>query len=269
MLTAPELRDAGAVTGEGGVRVPFAVAGPPTGRRLVFTHSLLASGLDAGPFLNPLVEAGWEVATLDQRGHGRADRVVDPARFGLDEMGGDLVRILDALQWDRAWLVGASLGTATALSATFQAPHRVDGLVLMAPAFDAEPNAARASFVEVADAFHREGVDAGIAAWAARFAGGGPVPEFHETSLRAMGATSAGHLLREVMGWTLDLGRIAALDVPVGVIAWEGDDVHPLSVAERIVATARTGALEVVGAVDPMALFERAAAMLQRLEEDR
>jgi 3-oxoadipate enol-lactonase len=64
----------------------------------------------------------------DARGHG--DSSEPPSGFSHHE---DLRRLLDALEVDRAVLVGSSLGSRTAVDFALLHPHRVDGLLLASP----------------------------------------------------------------------------------------------------------------------------------------
>lgn len=264
----PDLRDGGTVVRPGGVEIPYAVAGPSDGRRLLFAHSLLASGLGAAVFFTPMIDAGWQVAAVDQRSHGAASLITDPAGIALPEMADDLIAVLDALGWQSAWFFGASMGAATTLSAALAHPGRVDGVVLLSPAFGRTVNVTADRFRAIGAAFIEGGIDEGVAAWREMFAalGSGDAElDYHETQLRAMGAKSAGHLLCEVMGWTVDIDAVGDLDVPVGVLSWDGDEIHPLALGEEIASLAPRGHFEAVSPADPMTLFQTATKMLTQI----
>lgn len=52
----------------------------------------------------------------------------------------DLLAVLDAVSPDApAWLVGSSMGGEVALDAALEAPERIAGLVLLAPAISGDP----------------------------------------------------------------------------------------------------------------------------------
>lgn len=82
--------------------------------------------------IEDFVQAGWRVVIPDLPGYGRSTKGVD----GSDPFG-DLalaVRgLLDALDLDRAHVVGNSYGGAAALRLALDRPDRVDRLVLMGP----------------------------------------------------------------------------------------------------------------------------------------
>ena len=241
-----------------GITVPYAVSGggPDGGRRMVFAHSLTGNGMQAAPLFQPLVDNGWQVAAMDQRGHGQATRITDPARLALGELADDYLAVLDDLGWDTAWFGGGSMGAATALAAAARSPHRVEGLALIAPAFGPTPNVGAAMFKEIADAFARS-MDDGLAAWQQHLG------DEHLDQLVPLGQDNLACLLATVPAWTLSLDFIAQLDVPVVVLAWQGDDIHPWSLAESITSSVARGALHHIGGTGPADLFSALAESLQ------
>jgi pimeloyl-ACP methyl ester carboxylesterase len=79
--------------------------------------------------------AGRDVVAYDRRGFGDVAPAGGPFRH-VD----DLLAVLDAVSPDApAWLVGSSMGGEVALDAALQAPERVAGLVLLAPAVSGDP----------------------------------------------------------------------------------------------------------------------------------
>lgn len=76
----------------------------------------------------PHLPLSLRVVAVTQRGHGDASR---PAAYGLPDFSGDVLALLDALEIDRAVLVGHSLGSAVALRFAIDQPGRVQGLVLI------------------------------------------------------------------------------------------------------------------------------------------
>jgi pimeloyl-ACP methyl ester carboxylesterase len=78
---------------------------------------------------------GWDVIAYDRRGFGEVPPAEGPFRH-VD----DLLAVLDAMSPDApAWLVGSSQGGAVALDAALEAPERIAGLVLLAPAISGDP----------------------------------------------------------------------------------------------------------------------------------
>jgi pimeloyl-ACP methyl ester carboxylesterase len=79
--------------------------------------------------------AGRDVVAYDRRGFGDVPPAGAPFRH-VD----DLLAVLDAVSPDApAWLVGSSMGGQVALDAALEAPERIAGLVLLAPAISGDP----------------------------------------------------------------------------------------------------------------------------------
>src|SRR5436309_4655969 len=74
---------------------------------LTATHRYVVMGSKA------LERSGHRVISYDARGHGRSTPAPDRGAYGYEELGADLVAVLDALGIERAVLAGASMGAHT------------------------------------------------------------------------------------------------------------------------------------------------------------
>jgi pimeloyl-ACP methyl ester carboxylesterase len=77
----------------------------------------------------------FRVTAYDLRGHGYSE--VPPSGYTSAEQAGDAIAIMDALEIDRAMLVGHSFGGVIAMHAAVLYPERVDAVVLSDPYFPA------------------------------------------------------------------------------------------------------------------------------------
>lgn len=68
------------------------------------------------------------VLRYDTRGHGGSD--VSPGPYGFDQLGGDVLALLDALEIERAAVCGISMGGFTGLWLGVHAPARLTHLVV-------------------------------------------------------------------------------------------------------------------------------------------
>ena len=119
----------------------YVVDGPDGAPLLVLGNSLGTSGDMWGPQLAALRQR-FRVVRYEHRGHGGTAAPDGP--YTIDELGGDLVELLDHLEADRASLCGLSLGGMVAhvgrspppgtgrplgagLHRTAAAPHRAVG----------------------------------------------------------------------------------------------------------------------------------------------
>lgn len=102
--------------------------GPEDGPVVVFGGSLGSDHRMWEPQVKPLVERGFRVIRYDTRGHGASP--VPPGPYSLDDLGGDVIALLDAHGVESAHVVGLSLGGMTGIWLGAHAADRVESLVL-------------------------------------------------------------------------------------------------------------------------------------------
>lgn len=74
-------------------------------------------------------EDRFQILLFDQRGHGKSFH--PSTGYGASDYAGDLIQILNALQWDQCSLVGHSMGGRVAVQTASMAPQRVHKLVVV------------------------------------------------------------------------------------------------------------------------------------------
>lgn len=79
------------------------------GRSVVLVHGITESHRTWEPLVSPLVDSGYQVTSIDLRGHGESSRVPP---YDLMTMAGDVGAVLAHRGLDDALLVGHSLGGA-------------------------------------------------------------------------------------------------------------------------------------------------------------
>ena len=93
---------------------------------------IFVSGLNGvGRYWRPQVPAfrsRFKVVTYDQRGMGNSDR--QQRAFSIDQMAIELAELMDALEIERAHIVGLSTGGAIGQTLAIEQPQRVAKLVL-------------------------------------------------------------------------------------------------------------------------------------------
>jgi 3-oxoadipate enol-lactonase len=70
----------------------------------------------------------FRLLRYDKRGHGQSS--VPPGPYTLDQLGWDVVRLLDALQLDKVYFCGLSVGGATGMFLGANAPKRFHKIAL-------------------------------------------------------------------------------------------------------------------------------------------
>ena len=91
--------------------------------------------------------AHYRVVALDCRGHGKSGKPHDPAAYGGETMGGDVIRLMDHLGIKRTLIMGYSMGARIVTGLLMMHPERLRGAVLggigaataSAPSFDRRP----------------------------------------------------------------------------------------------------------------------------------
>jgi non-heme chloroperoxidase len=108
--------------------------GDKRGPAVVLLHGLADSWRSFERMLAHLPPS-HRVLAVTQRGHGDASRPQDG--YGLPDLSGDVLALLDVLGIDRAVIVGHSMGSAVSLRFAVDHPRRVRGLVLIGAAASA------------------------------------------------------------------------------------------------------------------------------------
>lgn len=221
--------------------------GPP----IVFAHGLTGVRQGVKRQFAALADR-YRIVCFDQRGHGESSRVLDPALYDVGRMAGDMAAVMDAFGIRRSIVGGESMGAATTLEFALRHPDRVETLLLTAPALGDTPNTEAARFKELGTVIRQIGMptflEAARETW--RTVNGWP-PEVIDvvgSTFAAHDAHSLGTALQAVMDWVpfKDMNALRRLTCPVCVIGWDGDALHPLALAERVVSIFPNAALEVM-----------------------
>jgi 3-oxoadipate enol-lactonase len=112
------------VTGRG-TRLYYEDTG--AGPVVLLSHSWWCDGRQ-WPQVPALVDSGYRVLNLDNRGHGRSGPHRQP--FTIWDMADDLIAVLDDAGVDEAIVVGLSIGGMAGIRAAVRYPERVRALVL-------------------------------------------------------------------------------------------------------------------------------------------
>src|ERR1700761_375395 len=107
-----------------GARIWYSTYG--SGLPVILLHGGLGHSGNWGYQVPALLGAGHRVVVVDSRGHGRSTRDARPYRYEL--MASDVLAVMDALQLERAALVGWSDGACVAMVLGSTAPQRVAGV---------------------------------------------------------------------------------------------------------------------------------------------
>jgi len=105
----------------------YQLEGPPGAPVLVLSNSL---GTDLGMWDTqiPAFAEHFRVLRYDTRGHGRS--LVTPGPYSIEQLGRDVLALLDALQIERAHFCGLSMGGLIGQWLGINAGHRLQRLIV-------------------------------------------------------------------------------------------------------------------------------------------
>jgi len=137
-------RDAAPATGRfvraADVQLYVQEEGPLTGPPVLLVHGTGAWSEIWRETMQALAARGYRAIALDMPPFGFTARPAN-ADYGDDAQGRRIIGVLDALQIERATLVGHSFGGRPTMQAAFVAPARVERLVLVDAALDLQRTA--------------------------------------------------------------------------------------------------------------------------------
>lgn len=107
------------------------VEGPAAAPVLVLANSL-GSDITVWDEQMPALTARFRVVRYEYPGHGGT--IAPAGRYGIEDLGSDLLGVLDAVAAERVSVMGLSLGGTVALWLAARHPERVDRLVVAASA---------------------------------------------------------------------------------------------------------------------------------------
>jgi len=117
------------IRGDGGI--DLAVLDEGAGPAVLLIHGFPDSSHLWRNQVPALVGAGFRVLAPDLRGLGESDRPATIEEYAIPRSVGDMIAILDALDLDRARVVGHDFGAAVAWLLAIGAPERVERLVAL------------------------------------------------------------------------------------------------------------------------------------------
>jgi non-heme chloroperoxidase len=227
----------------GRVRLEFAEQGSRTGTPVIALHGVTDSWRSFEPVL-PHLPPGLRVMALTQRGHGRSDK--PEGGYRPADFAADVAAFMDAMQIDRAVLVGHSMGSVNALRLAIDQPARVAGLVLAGamPWFGRSPELQayyREQIVPLVDpvpeAFARDFQQSTLARPIAAAQLDGFVAESLELPARVWRAAFAGFMDDDFSA------RLHEIDMPTLVVRGHHDAICPAADQQALLGRIRTARL--------------------------
>lgn len=123
------------VPAQDGTQLSVRVTGRPDGPVVLLCDGIGCDGY-IWRYLRPALERRCRVVHFHYRGHGSSERPDDDATLTLEQCARDAWSVLDAVQAERAILIGHSMGVQVILEAAHLHPQRVQALVPICGAFE-------------------------------------------------------------------------------------------------------------------------------------
>ena len=251
----PPGRAATITTDDGAVIAAFTADARPSDDDLphiVLIHGLTSNHDDMGPIAERLVEAGFSVTGIDQRGHGAS--TIGSEGFGGRRLGADLAQLLVALDLTNVVLAGHSMGGMAIMNMLVDEPEltaeriRANVLIATSAAMDGPRNqlALRLGSQRPSDLIHALKKRLVVAAGLSIF---GKKPSLFMIEQALESATRCSDETRRcATEGLLDhdvTGRLHQVSTPTVVAAGDHDKLTPLE-DNRQIASAISGAELVV-----------------------
>ena len=93
-----------------------------------FASNARVNWVDTG-WAKTLLDAGFRVITIDNRGHGESEKLYNPDLYSAPEMAEDARRLLDHLGISRAHIMGYSMGARISAFLAISHPSRVAAVI--------------------------------------------------------------------------------------------------------------------------------------------
>ena len=219
--------DAYEVADVAGNGIPYHQTG--TGEPLLMHHGA-ESHKGQYEIFAPLLDAGLRAISYDQRDVGDAESI--DADYGLDDLADDCIGLMDALDIEKAHIMGISLGGAIALHVGIRHPDRVQSLIVGAATDSfARPNA----YIEQMMAAPPE--ERGTLMRAAILSPEGLQDEWLMSRLADLGrgtVTAMGSRRRTAMDTHDVRGQLEKITAPTLLVYGELDPIAPPEVGKEI-----------------------------------
>lgn len=252
-----------------GIDIHYEIAG--SGPWVTLSHSL-ASDLSMWDAQMAALTPHFKVLRYDTRGHGQSSvpRGVDDA-YTWEELSGDVLALLDALDIARTHFVGLSMGGMIGQHLTLRSPQRVTGLVLADTACR-YPVAAAGVWQERIRLIREQGLEAQMESTLTRWFTA-PFRASHPDIMKRIGAVIRSTSPTGYIGCanalpTMDVtARLAEVSCPTLVIVGAEDGSTPPALAREIAQGIPGARLEIIANAAHLSNIEQAEVFNQLLLE--
>ncbi|MDR7300003.1 3-oxoadipate enol-lactonase [Haloactinomyces albus] len=214
----------------------------------------------------PALTEHFRVLRYDQRGHGGTN--AKPGPYTLEQLGGDVLELLDELGLERVHFAGVSLGGMTGMWLAEHAPDRIDRLALICTSAQLGPPS---KWTDRAALVRAQGtaaiVESSLATWfTPGTAGRADIVDKFGSMLRACDDEGYASCAESIASMDI-LPRLGEIAAPTLAVAGADDPATPPEHAERIVSAVDGARTEVLPAAAHLANVEQSEAVNRLLVE--
>ena len=217
-----------------GVTLNYAEQGDPNGVPVVMLHGFTDSWRSFEPVL-PYLPKSIRAFALTQRGHGDSSRPAGGYR--TRDFAADVVAFLDALEIERAIIVGHSMGSTNALRFAIDHPQRTRGLMLVAAFASYRNNPVAMEFWDTAVSKLVDPIDASFVRDFQQSTLAQPVPHGLLQTAVEESLKVPAHVWREALGGCVEddfVAELATVAVPTLVLWGDRDSFVPRDDQDRL-----------------------------------
>jgi pimeloyl-ACP methyl ester carboxylesterase len=196
-----------------GIRIHYELHGRESGMPVVLVHGFASDyrlNWVGTRWQETLTRVGYRVVGLDCRGHGSSEKPHDPSAYALEQMAGDVDRLMDHLDIRVAYYLGYSMGARIGVQALLDFPSRLRRAVLGGIGWMGAYHEA----TEIARALRGEPTPSAVAKTFYDFARAKP-----DNDLEALAACIQGPQPKP------DPARLKAITSPVLMVVGDRDDI--------------------------------------------
>ena len=208
----------------------------------------------------------YGILRYDQAGHGQSGMPTGPMNF--DDLGGDLLAVMDAADVDRAIYVGLSMGVPTGLAAHKLSADRFIALVFSDGQAKTAPGGA-AGWTEHIEGARTSGMDAFAAATAQRWMTNATGPEMRARLTKMIAATSfEGFALCATVLKDYDyVAELAQIACPTLLIAGAEDGAMPKGMETKLKPAIAGSQMHMIDNAGHVPCFEQPGAFTAVLSD--
>lgn len=211
----------------------------------------------------PLLEDRFDLILPDLRGFGESEAT--EAVHSMDDFASDIVRLLDHLGIEKAFVAGHSMGGYVSLALAHAHPQRLLGLGLIASQAAADSPERKAGRYQSAAEIAEKGMEVVIESMPARLSADPRVQAFAKEVIARQSAAGAIGALRAMAERADARSLLQGLEIPVVIVHGDADVLIPVERAREMKAALPSAHYLELHGLGHMPMLENPQALAEAL----